>query len=528
MSEEGVLPKLVDALISSAGKEEVSAEHIWYAIRGALEPQDLVNNVAEALRISAGETEELLKEHGFGDLVMQAKLASEKAEGGTARGATFQIAQHSLASPFPNLFSIETSPSIDDQIDIPEDKRDVFAELVQNVAKTMHGDAFAALYRDDIQGYYDQFMEQSALEIDQYIERHFGSDGPRYLVNSGIGANEQFNHYVAAIYNGEPHKRCKWLIMHSPSKLKNLPDDATLENTLFMEFSRSGKTEETVKVHEYTPRAALRIVFSNSGPLHNLGLRDNNLVLRLPEQVSGRFGRNKTPILLAPMHVLGMDTRSFWDDIQKAIDAFDLTEPDNVPFQLAQFVYLNQMAKGLNHIYLGCSSELLLMLGDEFTQFWNEGVNKDENDLMMSRYLGLPRDSHMNIEGILANYRTKMGIFLFNDHIDHENLHPLIQETIAPLDPAHKGLRYGEEEIILARANYERFAELMPSIKIVLHGKPSLQHAAVVSQLWADLTFCYSRLKGIDPGSNPEVKAVRDRAAKLLAKAAKKRQEGKS
>jgi hypothetical protein len=35
--------------------------------------------------------------------------------------------------------------------------------------------------------------------------------------------------------------------------------------------------------------------------------------------------------------------------------------------------------------------------------------------------------------------------------------------------------------------------------------------------LWADTTLVYSRLIGVDPGSNPEVKAVRTRAAAWLA-----------
>ena len=35
--------------------------------------------------------------------------------------------------------------------------------------------------------------------------------------------------------------------------------------------------------------------------------------------------------------------------------------------------------------------------------------------------------------------------------------------------------------------------------------------------MWPDVTFVYSRLVGVDPGSNPEVKAVRTRAAAWLA-----------
>jgi len=37
--------------------------------------------------------------------------------------------------------------------------------------------------------------------------------------------------------------------------------------------------------------------------------------------------------------------------------------------------------------------------------------------------------------------------------------------------------------------------------------------------LWSDITFFYSRMANVDPGSNPEVKYVRDRSDKLLAEA---------
>ncbi len=47
-------------------------------------------------------------------------------------------------------------------------------------------------------------------------------------------------------------------------------------------------------------------------------------------------------------------------------------------------------------------------------------------------------------------------------------------------------------------------------------GVPGPDHSAVLGQLFADVTFVYSRMMGIDPGSNPEVKFVRQRSAELL------------
>jgi hypothetical protein len=244
--------------------------------------------------------------------------------------------------------------------------------------------------------------------------------------------------------------------------------------------------------------------------------------LELPDQVSGRFGRNKTPILLAPMHVAGMDTGRFWQSIENAIDQFDLSSTTSLPVQIAQFIYLFQKQNGINHIYFGCNDDVLAFSADELLQFWNEGVNKDGNDISMSRYFGLLRDSHLNIEGILANHKTKMGLFLVRDNMSPSTLPPMTSREIDPINPDHNGLCFGDEEKILAEANVQRFSELMPTIKITVHGDLTLDLAAVLGQFWSDLTFFYSRMMHVDPGSNPEVKYVRDRADELLAEAARK------
>jgi hypothetical protein len=81
----------------------------------------------------------------------------------------------------------------------------------------------------------------------------------------------------------------------------------------------------------------------------------------------------------------------------------------------------------------------------------------------------------------------------------------MTSREIDPINPAHKGLCLGEEELILAEANYQRFTDLMPSIKITVHGDITIEHAAVLGQLWLDLTYFYARMVNVDPTSNPEV-----------------------
>lgn len=517
------LYEVVQSLKAGIKTKSVTEDLLWSAVRGALRPEALINNLSETLRLSSGETEELLIKYGLGDLVMQARLKREQTGDQTGEKTSLRILDHEIQSPFPDLFSVEFSPPLNAPLPVSPEQKETVNDLVQTLVRSMGNDPFLELYRSEVALYRDEFLKTDAPKIDRYIRENFGDQGPRYLIDCGIGGNEQFVHFLSFLHNQRQDKRCEWIIVNSPRQLLDLPPDAREENSLFMEFSRSGKTEETIKTHEYTPRSARRIVFANSGPLRDLGLRDGNLVLSLPDEVSGRFGRNKTPIILAPMYVTGMDVYRFWNLIEEAIQKFDLTKPDNLPLQMAKFIYIHQLVRCVNHIYLGCNDDPLLMVADELTQFWNEGVNKGANDILISRYLGLPRDSHTNIEGILANYKTKMGFFLFSDTILPKVIHPMISREIDPINPDHKGLRFGDEEIILAEANYQRFSEIMPSLKVTLHGPLNEKHAAVISQLWADMTFCYSRLQHIDPGSNPEVKAVRDRAASLLVEGAKKR-----
>ncbi|MCZ6816327.1 MAG: hypothetical protein O7F76_06450, partial [Planctomycetota bacterium] len=80
----------------------------------------------------------------------------------------------------------------------------------------------------------------------------------------------------------------------------------------------------------------------------------------------------------------------------------------------------------------------------------------------------------------------------------------------------HRGLTPGETDLILAMANVKRCSEKMPTILVTVDNV-DLTASAVLGQLWADTTLVYSRMIGVDPGSNPEVKAVRTRATEWLA-----------
>ena len=437
-------------------------------------------------------------------------------------------------NPFPKMFDVvighgESGPlMVDKALKKELDKK--FKEVrnsFDSFEKENETEAFIERYRKDVPGYYRHFMKNVAPRIEKEIGELFSGGYPKYMVTTGIGANELFTRFAASINNKNEKRRVTWFVLNSPKDLLTLPQDANVDNTLFLDFSRSGVAEETIKIHEYTPKKTKRIVFTNGGPLMDLAIKDGNLFLDLPKEVSGRYGRNKTPILLAPMFVAGMDAAKHWKDIQKAIRAFDIEDENSLPFVIAKFIYTSRMVNDINLIYLGCNDDDIGLLGDQFLQFWNEGVNRPGNDMMVSRFFGLPRDSHMSIEGILGNHKTKMGFFLLRTNMRTKKKHPLVSAVPAVNDPDHKGLQFGDEDVIFAMANYKILAEHMPTLLIGVPGEITMEHSAVLGQLFADVTFIYSRMIGVDPGSNPEVEDIRTASTSFLSSAAKEMRENK-
>ncbi len=513
---ESVSARLAKASLRACahlGIAAVGDDRLDDALANAVDARKLVDNLAEAWRTTPEVAQTVLDECGFGGLL--ARMQPTQAEAGGAEATGPALASAACCRLAGGQISVQAfNPALTDAARAVRPILDSVDKALSAFLAGAATDTLGVLYRSHPAAYAERFLREDAPRIDQYLARHFGGSGPRYLVNSGIGANEQFNYFVAALANSRSSRRLTWLLANSPKEIAQLPQDASVENTLFMEFSRSGITEETVKLHELTPRTAKRVVFANTGPLKALGERDGNLVLELPSEVSGRYGRNKTPILMAPMHVAGFDVRGYWAMIEAACNELDVGKRSSLPVVLAQYIRLQQLRRGVNHIYVGTNDPLLRFSADEFCQYWNEGVNRDGNDITMSRYIGLPRDSHMNLEAILGTSGHKLAIFLLRRAC--LGSHPLLLAGAEAHRPEHAGLTAAEVDLILALANAKRCSEKMPTVAIVVD-RPDLTASAWLGQLWADTTLVYSRLIGVDPGSNPEVKAVRTRAAQWLS-----------
>lgn len=490
--------------------ESGQAPRIVQILKSIITSPRMIDDLAELYRIKPESVVSKLIEIGLLTAERRSNLKKSAQASGAYKEYTAELPQGISLDMRPSLFDLDDNAFQMSAVTLSQ-------EWVDAVQLIRGPDAFLSYYRLNIYSYINYFRAELAPKINKFISKHF-PNGFDYLVTVGIGANEQFWHYPRAWYANEKLTP-SWFICDNPKDISVLPLDATTDNTLFLEFSRSGKTQETVKFHEFLTDEAKVIVFANTGPLKQIAQKnpDRNLSLPFPDSIPGRYGKNLTPLIVAPFEILQLPVDDYWETIFECISRWDPTNELSPPSAMARFVRQMQIARGVNHIYLGCNDIILRESCAELVQFWNEGVAKSKNDILISHYLGLPRDSHFNIEGLLGNSPNKMGIFLFRRNGDDAFRHPLRRSQIQPLNTKHQSLTVADVDYALARANADHFSKCMPTIILEIE-KPSLMHSAVLSQLWADFTYCYACLVRLNPGSNPEVRLVRDRSDELLAK----------
>ena len=171
---DGSLPFLVSRLINSIKKADVSEDHLWYAIRGAINPNLIISNVAEALRITSSETEKLLIENGFSDLVAQSRLHQSLSNDNNSCQYKISSNDH-IDTWFSNIFSVETTPKLSDPIFVDPVFLDNINLITDNIIRTSKSDPFLALYRANIIEYFNNFLANDAKAIDDYISVNFPS-----------------------------------------------------------------------------------------------------------------------------------------------------------------------------------------------------------------------------------------------------------------------------------------------------------------------------------------------------------------
>jgi len=384
-------------------------------------------------------------------------------------------------------------------------------------------------YRGSVWSYYAQsftpveiFLDGVTRGVDLFMRRQFpgGARTLRYVVSTGIGANEQYTRQLALLHN-ETDPAVRWIVVNSPGEwLQVRPSDATAENTVFVDISRSGDTQEILKTVEFTVQEfPVRIVLANRGPLYDGAKRRQDAggpvhIQAIPSDIGGRLMRRQSPIVYLPMY-LAQGSQALRAYV-RATDAFDQALAfsrgrNSLAVALAEFA--------LAQLLLGRRSELavfatvggqqspLLYSAQELQQLWMEGAQKQGSLPAAMQVLALPDHSHKTLEGVLGQHGRYLALFLLAQRVLGVK-GDLALDAQTASNPAHAGLTVNQVLHALATANAQRAAEVMPTITIELN-QPTAETAAALATLHEDFAVYYTALTGQDPNSNPEVKRVR-------------------
>jgi len=332
----------------------------------------------------------------------------------------------------------------------------------------------------------------------------------KYVITFGIGGNEMRWHALANLHNAEASSEKRWIPLHSADEIDKIPDDAHAKNTVIFSFSRGGNTEETKAAEEVLHgRFPASIIYANAGELKSLGIAHDSLVLPFPRRIAGRYCGLKTSLNLAPMYLVGMNTRAYWEASGRADKALDITSEENLAWQLARFIFLEKELTGVKMMYLSHNSERIGHSLTELAQFVMEGLAKEGNELFALVGMPYPRNTHYEIEGPLGNPRFFLYWNFLLCQVRAEE-----RFRYAHASDARKQKLYADQvSAALMAAALAVYAKHSPSIVFLLSDQ-SLETLAYLSKIYEDTIYLLCRLTNVDPFGNPCVKEMRDESGK--------------
>ncbi|MBU4342484.1 MAG: aldo/keto reductase [Candidatus Omnitrophica bacterium] len=382
-------------------------------------------------------------------------------------------------------------------------------------------------YRGDVMAYYERFLKTDAMAYGSFIKKVFGDKSKiKYLITSGIGANEMFSHLMAALNNKFYSKGIQWIVVDSPEDIKNLPKDADKSNTLVVEMSRSGGTQETLKFAEFTyERFPNRIVYANEGKLKEFTEKiskggANTLILDLPQDIGGRLMRRKSPMLLGLLHLSDLDAEAYFKYTDEFDKKLDFKQKDkSLAVQLARFIYINIVLGNRHHLSaMYNQKEFLRGAMYELRQLWMEGANKKPRYGLVMNINEFPRDPHVAMEGVYGQSHSAIAIAMIARKSGFKEDERVLT-GVDVVDSEHKDVSINDVAYNTAAPNVEKAQKIMPTISIEME-IVTPEVAAALSTLSEDLGVYFCALTGQDPNSNPQVKSVRQETGKMLTSTA--------
>ncbi len=389
------------------------------------------------------------------------------------------------------------------------------------------------IFKGGVKEYFEKFMKEQAPLIDEYILSAFGTEAEKktrdeertkaitsaksrikYVITFGIGGNEMRWHLLSSINNKSKDKKAVWITLHSASEIDKIPPEATAANTLRFTFTKLGETEETKASEEVLyGRFPNSIVCANEGEVYQLGEIHGALLLPFPREIAGRFSALKTPLNIAPMYVLGMDIKSYWEASDKADRAFMIASPNNLAVEIAKFIFFEKILNGIKIIYLGHNDADIRKSLDEFVQLVMEGLAKQNNEIFTMMGVEYTRNAHYEIEGILGNPNRFLIWNCLQTKINREEKFRYKYAR----DARKQNLYADHINTALIVANLTTFAENSPTL-VILFDQLDLETSAYLSKIYEDVVYILCQLCNVEPYGNPMVKRMKEKNKENIEK----------
>lgn len=337
----------------------------------------------------------------------------------------------------------------------------------------------------------------------------------RYVVTSGIGANEMYSHQLAQILNAyfeDQGIHVKWIVVNNPSHLNRIPGPAdavpaTDANTMVFEMSRSGTTKETVDFFAATKDMfRTRIVAANSGPLKEgaLALKaagGNVLVIDdTPGDIGGRQMNRKTLMVYLPLFAAlsagFKDSSRARNMLERYVSAslvanseLAYSSPDSAAVSMAEFLYRHRADR--RNKFSVVFDDSLKYSAKELFQLLNEGANKN-----------IAGGSNNNI---LASYSFQQ------DEANYKKVFDSAAQSQLPLFLLNKNsAHYSSALAYVAELRRKGIPAIVINVDLGNDLNRNLEVLARTSALLQDMVVYFTYITSQDANSNPAVKMVRE------------------
>lgn len=441
-------------------------------------------------------------------------------------------------------------------------KREEMAERDKKHSYTRDPDE-KLVYRGNVAEYYNRdFLINTAKPMEDFLDINYTEKGKevKYVVKVGIGGNEEYDHQSSGTYNSYYKDGITYVVINNNLEFAKFLERNPLakgDNTLMIYESRSGETEEPLKVFLFNNRKdfSISIVFSNKGPLFKTaeGLikeqRDKGetpTVLRLDfrTDVAGRYMRRKTSMCYCALHILDEIGRKPEDRIThsaevgkiksllKKMGKLPLADKESRNALESKIVIQEQKLK-----------EKYGELGEKrFAYQYMLTTDECDKDLAFTKKgksLAVQSGEFVHKNQILGR-RNQFAFITNDDGVLWGATEPLIQNWMEGVNKPGNTLLmnrylYGDEPhaiqgilnqadshiaFWLLRKDLPNYAEAKKKaeemqkmgipIIIIEMDKPSIKNTAAFQSFVEDFVVYYARIIDQDYATNPEVKYVRE------------------